>query len=477
MKKILFLFITVSILLMSCDKDFGDLNVDTKRPSKVAPGPLFSNASKELVDIMTSTNVNRNIFRMLVQQWTETTYIDEAQYNLAGRNIPQNFWNILYVSVLKNLKECQQLIPDQDPAFFPAAVQTNQNACVEILNVYTWSTLVNTYGNIPYTQALDINNVYPAYDDAASVYNDLLTRLENALNSIDESKAGFDSQDLLFGGDMSRWKKFGNSLELRLAMQLADVDAAKAKSIVEKLAGDIILSNDENAAFHYLSSPPNTNPVWVDLVQSGRKDFVAANTLCDYMNGLSDPRVPYYFTTDANGSYTGGIYGVSNNYATYSKPSETLTAPDFESLLFDAAEGHFLLAEAVERGMNVGGTAAAHYEAGIRASMEYWGVPTSEVDAYLARPDVDYNTAPGNWKEKIGYQAWIALYNRGYDAWTTWRRLDYPTLVPPPDAFSDVPVRLTYPVQEQTLNGTNYSAAASAIGGDVVETKLFWDKF
>ncbi len=476
MKKILFLILTMSIFAVSCDKDFGDLNVDTKNPSKVAPGPLFSNAQKDLVDIMTSTNVNLNIFRMVAQQWTETTYVDEANYNLSGRNIPQNFWNILYVGVLKNLKESQELIPDQDPAFYPAAVQTNQNACIEILNVYAFSTLVNTFGDIPYTQALDIDNASPAYDDAATVYTDLLSRLDNALNSVDVNASGFGSSDLLYGGDMAGWKMFGSSLKLRLGMLLADVDPATATSIVEKIAPDVVLSNDNNVAFHYLSSPPNTNPIWVSLIQSGRKDFVGANTICDYMSGLGDPRVPFYFTPDADGGYSGGIYGASNNYSTYSKPNDRLTAPDFEALLFDASEGNFLLAEAAERGMNVGGTAADFYAAGIRASMEYWEVPTADIDAFLAKPEVDYATAQGDWREKIGNQKWVALYNRGFEAWTSWRSLDYPVLVAPPDAFSEIPVRYTYPTQEQTLNAANYAAAASAVGGDVVETKLFWDK-
>jgi hypothetical protein len=476
MKKILFLFLTISMVMISCDKDFGDLNVDKKRPSEIAPGALFSSAQISLVDQITSTNVNNNIFRMLAQQWTETTYTDEANYDLATRNIPQNFWNTMYVSVLKNLKESQKLIPDQDPVFFPPTVQANQNACAEIMNVYTWATLLNTFGNIPYSQALDIDQVYPVYDDAATVYTDLLNRLDNAVNSIVVSEGGFGSNDILYGGDMAGWKKFGRSLQLRLGMIIADADAAKAKAVVEKVAAEAIGSNDDNAYFHYLSSPPNTNPIWDDLVQSGRKDFVAANTLVDAMNALGDPRVPYYFTTDATGGFSGGIYGASNNYATYSKPNNRLTAPDFEATLFDAAEAHFLLAEAVERGMNVGGTAAAHYEAAIRASMEYWGVPSAEIDAYLAKPAVAYATAQGNWKQKIGTQKWLALYNRGFEAWTEWRRFDYPALVAPPDAESAVPLRYTYPVQEQTLNAANYTAAASAVGGDVVETKLFWDK-
>ncbi|TAK45757.1 MAG: SusD/RagB family nutrient-binding outer membrane lipoprotein, partial [Saprospiraceae bacterium] len=357
-----------------------------------------------------------------------------------------------------------------------AAVKTNQNSCAEILNVYAFSILVNTFGNIPYTEALDFANALPKYDDGATVYDDLLNRLDNAISAIDEGSGGFGSSDILYGGDMAGWKKFGKSLQARLAMIIADHDSGKASSIISKVAGDIITNNDDNVYFHYLSGPPNTNPIWVDLVQSGRKDFVGANTIVDIMNGLGDPRVPYYFTADANGGFSGGIYGASNNYATYSKPADRLLAPDFEAILFDAAEGNFLLAEAVERGY-ITGDAGAYYEAGIRASADYWQVPSAETDAYVAKSDVAYATATGDWKQKIGTQKWLALYNRGFESWTEWRRLDYPVLVAPPDAFSDVPLRYTYPVQEQTLNATNYAAAAAAVGGDLVGTKLFWDHF
>jgi hypothetical protein len=471
MKKILFLLITASIVLTSCDKDFGDLNVDKKRPSAVAPSALFATAQKQMVDMMTRPNVNFNIFRMFAQQWTETTYIDEANYDLNTRNIPQNGWNTIYVNVLKNLSEAQSLIPGQDDAFFPPAVKANQNACAEILNVYAFSTLVNMFGDIPYSEALDFTKSSPKYDDAATIYSDLLTRLDNAVSAIDESAGGFGSSDLIYGGDMAGWKKFGKSLQARLAMIIADHDSGKASSIISKVAADVITSNDDNTYFHYLSGPPNTNQIWVDLVQSGRKDFVAANTLVDFMNALNDPRVPYYFTVDDAGGYTGGIYGSNNNYATYSKPADRLTAPDFEAILFDAAEGNFLLAEAVERGY-ITGSAAAYYAAGIQASCDYWH---ADATAYLANPAVAYATAAGDWKQKIGNQKWIALYNRGFEAWTEWRRLDYPVLVAPPDALSDIPVRYTYPAQEQTLNATNYAAAAAAIGGDEVSTKLFWD--
>ena len=479
MKKIFFLLITASFFFTACDKDFGDLNVDKKRPATIAPGPLFANATREVTDAVTSSNVNLNIFRMLSQYWTETTYTDEANYDLATRNIPQNFWNAIYVNGIKNLKECQGLIPSQDPVFFPAAVQANQKATTEIMMVYAYSTLVNVYGDIPYSEALDIDNVYPKYDDAATIYADLLVRLEAAVASIDESAGGFGANDLVYGGNMTGWKKFGSSLQLRLAMMLADVDDAAAASVIGKLdVADIITTNGDNTYFQYLAGPPNTNPIWVDLVQSGRKDFVAANTVVDYMNTLTDPRVPYFFTVDASDGYSGGTYAASNNYATYSKPADRILVSNFEAILFDAAEGNFLLAEAVERGYNVPGTAAEYYTNAIAASMDYWKVPGSATAAYLALPAVAYATAAGDWKAKIGFQKWIALYNRGIEGWTEWRRLDTPTLnVPDGLEYGDIPVRFTYPVQEQTLNADNYKNASDAIGGDDVTTKLFWDKY
>jgi hypothetical protein len=477
MKKILFL-LTISIFVFACQKDFGDLNLDTKKPAIVPPGALFVDAQKQLVDAFASPNVNLNVFRLFSQQWAQTTYIDESNYDIATRAIPQNFWNSMNVRVLINLKEAQKLIPTQNASFFPPAVQSNQDACAEILSVLAYSTLVNTFGNIPYSEALDPEITAPKYDDAATVYADLLTRLDRAVSKIDASAGGFGSSDIIFNDNMAAWKSFGNSLKIRLGMIVADTDAAKAKQMVESAFAGAITDNANNAAMHYLSSPPNTNPVWEDLIQSGRKDFVGANTMIDIMQSLNDPRLGSYFTTDAVGGFSGGIYGSNNSYVTFSKPSDVITAPDYPAILFDAAETHFLLAEAAERGMSVGGTAAEHYEAAIKASFTAWGFTEADATAYLSQPAVAYATAPGDWRKKIGTQKWLSFYNRGYEAWTEWRRLDAPTLnVPDGLTYADIPVRLSYPIQEQNLNKANYTSAAAAIGGDVVATKLWWDKF
>jgi len=316
----------------------------------------------------------------------------------------------------------------------------------------------------------------PAYDDAQTVYNDILGRLDAALDLIQPTANGFGNADVIYSSDMTKWVKFGNSLKVKLGMVIADVDTDKAKALIEAAAPNVFTSNADNAAFPYLSSAPNNNPVSENLnpLRTSREDFVPANTLVDAMNELEDPRRASYFT-QINGAYKGGRYGFTNSFSELSHVHSNITALDFEALLLDYSEIEFLLAEALERGFNVGGTAAAHYSAAITASFDYWGV--SGVGAYLAKPEVNYPTASGDWKQKIGTQKWIALYNRGFDAWLEWRRLDAPTLSPPAVEGLDliVPTRLIYPVNEQTLNGANRDAAAEAIGGDQSSTKLWWD--
>ncbi|MES2730143.1 MAG: SusD/RagB family nutrient-binding outer membrane lipoprotein [Bacteroidota bacterium] len=480
MKKILTL-VLVFLIVTSCQNELTELNTNPKRALIVPGETLFSSAEKSLTDAVASGNVNTNIFRLLSQQWAQTTYTDESRYDLVTRNIPQTFWNIMYRDVLRDLLEAKNLIGKQDPLYNDPIIIKNKLAVIEILSVYTYSILVNTFGNIPYSQALDINTANPKYDDAATITNDLFTRLNAALASLEVATESFGDADLVYGGDVVKWMKFGHSLKLKMAMILADADPAKAKTFVEQAAPHVFTSNADNAVFKYLPAPPNTNPIWVDLVQSGRQDFVAANTLIDKMNTLIDPRRAFYFTPLKDDTFKGGTYGASNSYPSFSKPGEMIVAPTFEALLLDYSEIEFYLAEALERGFSLGavpGTAETHYTNGITASLSYWGVSQEDIDKYVAMEAVAYATASGNYKEKIGTQKWIALYNRGYDAWTEWRRLDYPTLKVPSNAvLPSIPVRYTYPVLEQNLNTTNYNEAAATIGGDKAATKLFWDKF
>jgi Starch-binding associating with outer membrane len=475
MNKIFILSAGLFMMITSCRRDLSELNKNPKGPLEAPSYAFFTSGQRQLVNTITSTNVNLNNFRLTSQYWTQTTYIDESRYNFSRRNVYDNLWNALYVNVLSNLNEAKRLIPKDvaDPD-----IKKNQLAIVDFMQVYTFYYLVTTYGNIPYSEALDFSKSFPKYDDAKTILNDLLTRIDADIAAMNPAKPGFGGADNIYGGDVSKWRAFANSFKLKMGMTIADSDPAKAKATVESaIQSGVFNSNAQNARFMYLASTPNTNPVWVDLVQSGRKDFVVGKTIADTMNNLNDPRMKYYFTKDPNGNYSGGIIGSGNGFSNFSKPHSNIALPDYPAVLMDYAEVEFLLAEAVERGLTVGGTAEEHYNKAITASINFWGGDNNESLLYLAQPSVQYTTAAGNWQKKIGMQKWIALYNRGWDGWIEFRRLDYPQLQPATGAISVFPKRYRYPVNEQNVNKANYDQAAAAIGGDAVATKLFWDKF
>ncbi len=502
----------------SCDERLEDLNTDKINPAQVSAASLFTNGLKEGFDRMGSISVNNNPFRLYAQYWAQTTYPEESQYSLTTRNIPENFWNSAYRDVLIDLNEAKIITTaniETDPT--SEGIFKNRIACIEIMSAFTYTTLVDVFGNVPYTEALDVANLSPKYDDARTIYSDLVSRLDAAIAQTDASKAGFSAaQDPLFNGDMSHWLKFANSLKLRIGMRLADVDKAASISIVNSaLAGGVLESNGDNVTLQYESSSPNTSLVYADLVLSGRNDFVIANTFADYLNSVRDPRVTVYAQSNAvpfgGEAYTlpidmyvvyddetvyrtagtviplsdqarnprifvGGIYGDANSFFNYSRVSKELYAdPTYGATVINYAEMEFLMAEAAARGgYAVTGTATEHYNAGIRASFDENGVEGA--DAYIAQPKVNYATAEGDFKTKIGRQMWIALYNEGLESWATWRRLDFGLMRPLPEETDvTLPLRFTYPIAEQQLNGPQYSAAGSAIGGDETTTKIFWD--
>ena len=475
MKKIIYLVIPV-LFFSSCTKNISRFNEETKRAANVPPGTLFSNATRNVSDALASASVNTNVFRFTVKHWAMAVYQDEAQYDFSTRNIPQAWWTTMYRDVLVDLAESGRLV-SADATLIPA-VKANQLAIIDLMQVYTYNILVNTFGDIPYTEALSSTNLFPKYDDAKTVYTDLLKRVADDIGKLNASSAGFSSsEDLVYKGSVAKWIKFANSMRMKMGMILADSDNATAKSNVEAADANAISSASDNAQLVYLGSTPNTNPLYADIVLGGRGDYVAAEDLMNKLISLNDPRKTLYFGTNNGGEFVGGVVGRVNTYSDMSKPSTQVSAATAPVVLLDYVETEFYRAEAKERGYNVAGTAEQHYNNAIRASIIFWGGTNADADAYLAKPEVAYSTASGTYKEKIGFQKWIALYNRPFEGWTELRRLDFPVLTPPLAAKSGFPNRLQYPNNEQQLNGTNYTSAALKIGGDKVETKLFWDKF
>jgi hypothetical protein len=529
MKKI-FLVILLTGVVFSCDDRFEELNRPKKNAAEVTGDALFANGVRNMFDMMASTDVNSNIFRLFSQYWAQTTYPDESQYNLVGREIPDNFWGIAYRDVLKDLDEAAVIINENfDPNVVDEATKNNQLAMIDICKVFTYSVLVDAFGAVPFSEALNDEILIPSYDPGEDVYDAIITMLDEAIATLDVDAEGFRSnQDLIYEGDVSGWLKFANSLKLRMAITISDVNSNRAETMVnEAIASGLFESNDDNAAIDYQDAPPSTNPVWEDLVQSGRADYVISNTIVDKMQELADPRLLVYAagmafeypldkvtkaerdsTITAEGQYilyypetdeivlktapftvfaadkdipllmfVGGEYGTANTYSANSHVGDLFHQPDLEGLILDYSEVQFLLAEAAERNFTTPMTAEEHYNQGIRASMEYWGVSDERIEDYLAQPEVAYATAEGDWKQKIGIQSWIALYNRGFEGWNVWRRLDFTGFnVPDGLTADDIPNRLTFPIEEATLNPSNFNSAIGLIGGsDDVQTKVFWD--
>ncbi|WP_333597584.1 SusD/RagB family nutrient-binding outer membrane lipoprotein [Chryseobacterium flavum] len=466
-----------ALILTGCTSD--SVNDDPSVAYDMAPEPLLTYAEKELSDYMTTPSVNENNFRLTMQYWQEVTYVSESNYNFTARNVSNTVWADTYVNVLNNLNKAKELLEQYQPgaseiSTWPAKKQ-NQMAIIDLLMVYTFQTLADTFGDIPYTQAL--NNAkfpLPVYDDDARIYESLITRVKTDVQHLQEGEGTFGPGDILYRGDIGKWKKFGNSLLLKLGIAVSDVNPGLAQSTINAaIAGGVITDQSQNAVFRYQTETPNFNPLYENLVNSGRNDFFGGKPFIDYLNTTSDPRVSKYFQ-DVDGVYIGQVIGLPGIFSDFSAPGIFAYTPETAGNLITSTEVAFYLAEAAAR-FGIGGSPAPLYNTAVLASFQEWGISSQDAQNYLQ--DHAYNAA--NWKKSIGEQAWVAMYNQPVVSWNFYRRLDYPALQAPPTAIANaggkVPVRLQYPTLEATTNGANYNKAATAIGGDKLTTKVFWD--
>lgn len=478
MNKIYYILIMV-LVLSSCDKKFQDLNTDPKNPSSVPSETLFTSAQKQMGDQVASTSVNFNNFKLWSQYFTETTYTDESNYDVITRNVPDNAWTEWYRDVISDLTQAKFVLSEE--TVIPGEEQKvkNKEAILDLLIVFTYQRLVDMFGNVPYTEAMDVNNnLLPAYDDAWEIYQSLANRIDDNLANMDASAGSFGGADLMYGGDVASWMAFANGMKLKMGITVVNFNTQMAQTWMVSAAPHVFSSSADNCTLEYLGATPNTNPQYVSLVLSGRHDYVAGKTIIDTMNFYNDPRRAEYYTqvdTSGNGDYVylGGGIGESNTYGDFSHHGPKLLDPTHPVVLMSYSEIQFYLAEAAERGFSVGGSAQGFYENAINASFDEWGA--ADAATYLGQDDVAWGTGTHTNMEKIARESWVSFYDRGFVAYTQIRRLDFPLPIAASPANGIYPLRYTYPVNEQTLNGTSYTAAASAIGGDTQATHIFWD--
>ncbi len=480
--RLIFSIILFLSVIVSCTDDFESYNTDEKHSQEVSGDVLFTDAQIKLADRISSTNVNRNIWKLIAQYWTERSYTDEANYNIVNRAIPDDIWETYY-AILKSLEEAKEYINEESVSFESDQInKDNRMAIIELVEVFIYQRLVDAFGDIPYSEALDTENYTPVYDDAATIYQDLISRATAAVESLDSSEGSFDTADLLYSGDVDSWTKFGYSLLVKMGIGIAEGTlSALGQSTVEAAYDKVFTSMDDGAYFPYQESLPYVNPLYTDLVASGRHDFVMVTGMVELMDSLADPRIDNYFDNLEDGILTD--YGASGgSYSTKVHYDEAIDDPDFNGFIMTFEEVEFYLAEAAARGWSVGSSAEEYFNDAVTNSIvTTWGGTEAEAAAYLAtNPYVtDANSPYSDWKEAIGTQAWLAMYTRGFIGYTFYRRLDNPDILVmppnPPTGVDEIITRFTYPVSEQTLNSTNYTSASEAIGGDDLTTRIFWD--
>lgn len=468
-------FFIATLILGSCN-DITELNEDPNRPTDVPVEYLLTAAERQLGNRYYGGFDNIAFGMTIAQYWAQNEYSDEVRYQYRA-NTNNTFWTDFYTAI-NDLEEIKRINSEVDKG----AQGVNQDAVATILQVWAYQNLVDIYGDIPYTDALNgVESPSPEYSSQSDVYADLIDRLTTAVSSIDTDEAGFPGGDVIYGGDLEKWVKFGNSLLLRLGIRISESNAGLAESTISAAASGAFESNDDNAAVQYITSQPNVNPLYVSYVVNNRQDYCGSENFVELLNGLNDPRVAEYFVPAANsGDYVGLTYGLESAQAAgisrdaVSQLNPQLYEADFEGMLMDYAEVSFILAEAASNGWVAGGP-AAHYAEAIDASMEYWGI--SDASGYIAANPYS--------EDNLAIQKYIALYIQGWQSWAEIRRLDLESIpaanlvvYEPEDNFIDIsgiPRRRIYPQDEQNLNSANYQAAAERIGGDEYSTNLFWD--
>ncbi|MDF1549079.1 MAG: SusD/RagB family nutrient-binding outer membrane lipoprotein [Bacteroidales bacterium] len=466
----------VAVLATSCSK-FEEMNIDPNTPKTVPTSGLLTQAQANLV-----YNFNGELAQLgsqYVQHFTQLEYTYKSNYDEGeGRS---SFYSA-YLGGLTDLQEIIRLNEDEATKSDAGKFGDNENqiAVAKILQTWAFHNITDVWGDVPYTDALRGSDdiIAPKYDTQEDIYDGLIAELDAAIAMINPSALSDLQGDLIFDGDMNMWKAFAESLRLRIAMRLSEVDDTKANSLIDDADfANAFTTSAQYAEFQHLATEDEANPLYIDNVIIGGGDYFAtANTLVDAMVALNDPRLPAYANLAANsGTYVGLEIGVTGDANDYSLPGDMYAEETAPTVILVTAEILFIKAEAAQRGY-IGGSAAQFYNDAITASMEYNGVDAAAIATYIAQPEVAYNAT--NWRELIGTQKWLALYAQGINAWAEWRRLDYPVLTPGAFAvLTEIPRRRAYPSDEYATNNANVmSAAANIPGGDKFTEKVWWDK-
>jgi len=487
--KIYILLFAGLFMTNACSDDITELNINPNKPTEVSASILFPGAMRDAVKRVHghTTRLQRlglDGGMLWVQYFARNQYTNEGDTYFTVADMMNANWLGFYTESLVNFQGIVNISQEEGTSPNP-----NFEAVGMIARAWVCSVVTDTWGPIPYTDAVKgftDNILSPTYDSQESVYANLLEELKVASLQLDPAGMAV-SGDILFGGDIMAWKKFANSLRLRLANRQYSKKPSESAAIFSEILGNpaqypIFESNADNAALVHEGRPSN-NPWHEIMVFSGREDWSISSTLIDAMtdgNGNpTDPRITVYAEPatagDMAGKFSGAINGLPEAAASIfingaSRPGSYFMQETAPVAIMTYSELQFILAEAAAEGRYTGGLSASDYMAeAVEASFNQYNL-TMPTD-YLSSMVAD--------KETIMTEKWKALFGQGIESWTEMRRTGLPVLpTASPNAIFEqgsIPSRLQYPSTEYSLNGANVAQGVSLLGGsDDKLTPMWW---
>ena len=467
----------------SCTKDFDEMNTSPNAPTAIGPQYLLPTGIETAIDRYWGhrerfERINIDAAELYVQHLTRNIYSNEGDDYTVGPALLANNWKGFYNDSQLNF---QRIISQTGEG--SANPNPNYEGVALVMRSWVFSLLTDMYGAIPYSDAIKgtaEEPIYtPKYDNMETVYAGILNDLKIANEKLTVGGPAV-AGDILYSGDILKWKKFANSLRLRLANRQAVKKSAESRAIMAEIIGDatkfpIFTSNADNASLKYTTVLPSNNEWNQILIQGGRTDWNISSTLADKMNALGDTRITVFANPNKDGKYQGHPNGLPDAIATsYLATSSTIgsafTKADAPEVIMTFAELNFILAEAALDG-DITGDAKTYFEAGITASF----------NQYSLQVPATFLTAVGAVsKEKIIEQKWVSLFAQGIEAWTEYRRTGFPVF-PAPDPRAVLkndgvlPTRFNYPSSEYSLNAEAVKVGETLNGGpNDMKTKLWW---
>lgn len=456
MKKAILLFLPL-FLFVSCDLlEFDDdINKNPNSPSVASAPQLLANAMRYTYD--TSSNTSG---QFLAQYMAETQYVVASLYPQEGSSFYGWYQNpLINVETVIN-----------------TATADNQLAVAKILKAYFFWHVTDRWGDVPYSESLQgADNITPVYDTQESIYSNLFDLLDEGVNQINESTS-LDG-DIMFNGDMLKWRKFGNSLKLLVALRLSEVDEAKGEDeFTNTLGSPIMDSIDDNFAYQHLDDQSNENYWYNQVERQSREWWALTETLVNIMEPVDDPRLPVYGEpARSDGEYRGlpiGSDPADENTEEFSLIGEDIRQQNAKIHLVTYSQILFARAEAAARGWTSEDEEDLYNQA-VTQSIIQWTGSDEQASDFLAQPGISFDASAAI--EQIATQRYVHLFLNGYEGWAEWRRTGYPNLVP--SGGNNVPTRQAYTSDEAFNNTENYEEAVQRqFGGDnSLYGKVWWD--